>query len=297
MGADIPYWQVPMNPGTDPIRIVERTNQKADMHTSDWSAHWHESLELQYILEGSATFFCGDQYETLMPGDVMFAGWCVPHTTMDFEDGTRYYVIQLNPSFLLSDAEGGQLARYQDLLSVDAFAFARFIRQDGVLTQLLQRIIRAWTDQPFGWDLEFKSALLGLFHHLFTRHYHPACQHAAAGTGSRSLRCAVGVMEYLYHHYREVIRLEDLSARLGVSKSYLCNSFRTHTGKTISAYTNERRCFMACTLLSSGVGISQAAASVGFNDYNYFSRTFKKIVGASPSEYQSRLRQTQKKDP
>ena len=46
------YWQVPMPEWDFPVRITERTNQKIDITTSDWSLHWHESLEFQLILQG-----------------------------------------------------------------------------------------------------------------------------------------------------------------------------------------------------------------------------------------------------
>ena len=46
------YWQPPLPEWDLPIRIVERTNQKIDITISDWSMHWHEELEFQYILSG-----------------------------------------------------------------------------------------------------------------------------------------------------------------------------------------------------------------------------------------------------
>ena len=66
------YWQVPMPEWDFPVRITERTNQKIDITTSDWSLHWHESLEFQLILQGAITLSCNGQTETLHPGDVFF---------------------------------------------------------------------------------------------------------------------------------------------------------------------------------------------------------------------------------
>ena len=59
------YWQVPMPEWDFPVRITERTNQKIDITTSDWSLHWHESLEFQLILQGAITLSCNGQTETL----------------------------------------------------------------------------------------------------------------------------------------------------------------------------------------------------------------------------------------
>ncbi|MDF2567034.1 MAG: hypothetical protein K0R90_490 [Oscillospiraceae bacterium] len=71
----------------------------------------------------------------------------------------------------------------------------------------------------------------------------------------------------------------------------MCRIFKQCTGTTIVEYVNQLRCKKAISLINDGETISQAAALVGYNDYNYFSRTFKKIYGMSPT---SLIKQTSK---
>ena len=51
LSESIYYWQVPMPEWDFPIRITKRFNCKEDIQISDWSLHWHEHLEFQFILK------------------------------------------------------------------------------------------------------------------------------------------------------------------------------------------------------------------------------------------------------
>lgn len=270
------------------IRISERTNQQVDITTSDWSVHWHESIEIQYVVEGAVTYFCNNRYETLGPGDVLFAGWCVPHTSMDFVDGTRYYVIQFYPTVLFNGTGNQQLSKYVNYLTVSANELNCFIRQDAALTGLLRSAIEAYTQQSFGWELGVYASLLGVISRMIRCHSRISGQTGQPGQGS-SLACTRRVMSYLFQHQTEAVSLDQMAQELGLSKSYICSCFRKHTGKTVVNYLNEFRCHRAIALLRSGNSITQAASSVGFSDHNYFSRVFKKAIGQSPSAFLRRL--------
>ena len=41
--------------------------------------------------------------------------------------------------------------------------------------------------------------------------------------------------------------------------------------------------------METGSSVTQAALSVGFNDYNYFSRIFKRVIGCRPSDSMKRV--------
>ncbi len=49
-------------------------------------------------------------------------------------------------------------------------------------------------------------------------------------------------------------------------------------------YINRMRCYRAISLIEGGVSVTQAAQEVGYSDYNYFSRIFKKTIGISPTD-------------
>ena len=64
--------------------------------------------------------------------------------------------------------------------------------------------------------------------------------------------------------------------------------FKKETGSTVIAYLTQVRMTKAMELLSDcRRKIYEVAELVGYRDVAYFSATFKKATGISPSEYQS----------
>jgi AraC-like DNA-binding protein len=85
--------------------------------------------------------------------------------------------------------------------------------------------------------------------------------------------------------------LEQLAEEARVSVTYLCRHFKNYTGKTIVEYLIERRIHAAIWKLREGNDkVLSIALQCGFNDLAYFNRTFKAIVGATPSAYRARFR-------
>lgn len=98
------------------------------------------------------------------------------------------------------------------------------------------------------------------------------------------------VSEYILNHYAEPIKLKDLSSYIGLSPSYLQVIFKEITGTSPIDYLINVRINKAKELFKDGISnIAEVADAVGFNDPFYFSRTFKKLEGISPSEYYKRL--------
>lgn len=98
------------------------------------------------------------------------------------------------------------------------------------------------------------------------------------------LRRAVTIIE---RRFRDPIQLGTVAEECGVSAGYLSRLFSSHLGRTFSEYTNKVRIDVALRLLSEGEqSIKEIAYDVGYQDPNYFSRVFKRVVGYSPSDYQ-----------
>lgn len=93
---------------------------------------------------------------------------------------------------------------------------------------------------------------------------------------------------FLQQNYSRSISVEDAAHQAGVSRSYLYRAFQAEFGCSPSAYLTRYRLQRACQLLRySPLTVSAVAASVGFEDPFYFSRTFRKELGVSPTEYKA----------
>lgn len=82
------------------------------------------------------------------------------------------------------------------------------------------------------------------------------------------------------------LRVEDIARQTNYSRAYIFREFKRATGKSIIAYYNERRIRRSAELLSTtALSVREIAECLGFDTPNYFSKSFKRIIGVTPTVY------------
>lgn len=100
-----------------------------------------------------------------------------------------------------------------------------------------------------------------------------------------NMRRVEKIVNYMTENYSKSITLEELAVNAHISPSYLGSIFKMVTGKSTIDYLIEIRMNKAKVLLKDGYSVSETSKIVGFSDIFYFSKTFKKHEGVSPSTY------------
>ena len=86
--------------------------------------------------------------------------------------------------------------------------------------------------------------------------------------------------------YREPLDVGALAAVACMSPAHFTRSFKTAFGETPHRYLQRRRIERAMEhLRRSERSVSEVCVDVGWSSFATFSRTFREIVGCSPSEY------------
>lgn len=93
--------------------------------------------------------------------------------------------------------------------------------------------------------------------------------------------------DFIWIHMSEPLTLQRICKEFGVSQPYVSRFFRKYEGTSFSNYLTEIRIKKAKELLNQNKDmlIKDVASMVGYNDQFYFSRIFRSVVGASPTEY------------
>ena len=95
---------------------------------------------------------------------------------------------------------------------------------------------------------------------------------------------------YFNEHYNEEINIEEYAQSHNMSTSWFIRNFKQYTGFTPLQYILSVRIYNAEALLKSNMyNITEVASIVGYDNPLYFSRTFKKLKGISPSEYRNSI--------
>jgi len=134
----------------------------------------------------------------------------------------------------------------------------------------------------------------GLLSELAASREAPGADAAAdAGGTAEPPGGAVGrVIEYVKEHYRETIRISRLARLVGHHPVYLGRLFKQKTGYSIPEYVHRLRIAEARKLLRrTNHKIAYIAQQLGYHDPDAFTGKFKAMVGVTPSEYRSGVRQ------
>lgn len=105
--------------------------------------------------------------------------------------------------------------------------------------------------------------------------------------------CVLKTLAYLHQYYPDNHTIAEISFQLGYSESYLYKRFKEEMGLTINQYKTKYRILKALKYMADQphLKIYEIADAVGFSDYNYFNRVFKKIIGMNASDYKEKLQE------
>lgn len=99
---------------------------------------------------------------------------------------------------------------------------------------------------------------------------------------------------YIAENIGEELTRKRLAQSIHFSEDYLARLFKKETGKSISTYVMEQRMELAKSyILETNRSISDIALTVGYNNFSYFSKTFKDYTGKTPNEYRVFAKKTQ----
>ena len=109
------------------------------------------------------------------------------------------------------------------------------------------------------------------------------------GDASGNIRDVVReAAQYIDQNYYEELTLVSLSAKYCVESSYFSRMFKQETGKNLMLYITDKRVEKAKEIMKqSQISMAEIAFMVGYDDYTYFSKVFKKVTGMSPREYRN----------
>ena len=105
-----------------------------------------------------------------------------------------------------------------------------------------------------------------------------------------SNRYVSAAIEYIEDHYPDSdFSLGALAESMSVSEGHISRLFKAETDISINNYLTKYRIKMAMDYLKDvQVKVYEVAEKVGYQDIAYFSNTFKKLVGKTPSDYQTK---------
>lgn len=104
-------------------------------------------------------------------------------------------------------------------------------------------------------------------------------------TNTRSFESIEKAIAFIQNNFARKITLDEISKEVFLNKYTLCKEFKRYTGQTVFENINKFRIQKAAEYLGQGYSVTETAILCGFDSLSFFSKTFKKYMGESPSVF------------
>ena len=100
---------------------------------------------------------------------------------------------------------------------------------------------------------------------------------------------SIQIDNYINYHLTEPIGVKDICAHFRIGKTHLYEISKKIYGSGVAEHIRDLRITKAKTLLTENpdLNIKEAYCLCGYNDYDYFITTFKRITGMSPAQFRN----------
>jgi len=253
--------------------------------------HRHNEAQLTYIASGEGTIVAGTNMQVFKPGDIFFLG---PNQAHIFKSDPQYFeadsLLRINTLTIFFDPETKLSALFQlpEMQLIKQFVDQHaggFKIPAGYRAPVLERMLTVKDARNAGRMAEFVQLLQFLYS---IRQQLTPLTDGALDKMSDTEGIRIGhIYNFAMQNYPSAISLDDIAAEVHMTPQAFCRYFKKHTGNTFITFLNKLRINEACKMMSIAKveGISSVAYACGFNSITNFNRTFKAIMGSSPTQY------------
>ena len=258
---------------SDSGMFVKRFGAHVNVPMKDY-AHRDDYFILALMTAGKASVNVDFAKKELRAGEILILSPWQVHSKPSGDGGG--WMLAFSPEGL-RDAEARTLEEYS--ISPCSLALPENAVKDlDALCSMLERN---------GGDLCLATALVAAVVRLVLL----SLECSAGCVSGRCREITLRLKRLLDRHMTEEKRPSEYASMLNISEVYLNEAVKGATGLSAGDYIRRRVMVQAMRQMSYTASSSKEIAfSLGYMDYAYFSRLFKKVTGKSPMEYRKNLK-------
>jgi len=235
--------------------------------------HWHEYIELHYVVKGSVSIKVNNIEITAFSEDLVLINSNELHSGASLEERTQAIVVVFDIKMFSRELAGRNII------------FRSLMKNDPYISKLLKDIYSEYQEQQIGYQLCCKGILMCLVSHL-VRHYNlEELTNQDNLKRVKNLERLNQTIAYIQDHFTESLSNKKLAEMIHLSEGRFNHLFKESMEVAPQQYISRLRLKKAAELLrTENMSVSEIAYVVGFNDYNHFGRIFKRHYGCTPTQ-------------
>lgn len=269
---------------------------------SDLKIHTHDFIEIVYVYDGKGYHIYNDVTYPVSKGELYIINSRTPHCFYPTDKSNSEHLVVYNlcflPEFISSInihlpilVELSDIMLYKSLYP-DEIIYSPDLKLSGSMRteieQLYEKMYLEFTSKGINYVELLRLSLCELLLkiHRFYQQNHASPESAVIKYRHQLIPDCI---QYLRENYSKKVTIEELSNNFFLSKSYLSSLFKKATGSGVVEYLQHIRIERACELLTNTtLSITEISTQVGYTDYRFFNKSFKKITGVTAHEYRKK---------
>ena len=246
----------------------------------EWGiAHWHQRMELVYVIQGRCEITIGNTKRIYEPGDLAVIHSGEVHSVSDVED-SALYVCTFDSRMLQQFCS--ETKEVCHCITADMLADAGI---QNVVLQCFEGIFCESNKDDAHNEILILADLFRLYG-LLVQHFE---QEPDGNTRNKAkLQQFQEALRYIEENYTDNITLQDVAQTINYNATYVSTLFGVYTGLNFKTYLDSFRVHKAVKMLKgSCCTIADISAQCGFSNIRTFNNVFRKVTGMTPSEFRN----------
>lgn len=248
----------------------------------------HDFWEMVYVDKGKVLIKRDDEEINLSQGEIIFHKPNEFHSIRALDSSPNFFVISFNSSSPLMV----YFEKYHTTLNKTLKPFISSIIKEAENTYVipkndpsLKKLIKK-ENYTIGGEQLIKTYLEQLLIFLVRNLTKKDDTYVFPTKESMETHIVSSTKALLENSVETNLRINDICAQLGYSKSYLSKLFKEQTGETLANYATKAKINYSKKLIRDGnFNFTEISDRLSFDNPQYFSRVFKRVTGMTPSEF------------
>ncbi|MCG2792989.1 MAG: AraC family transcriptional regulator [Weeksellaceae bacterium] len=251
-----------------------------------WAYHYHPEIELVCVISGNGSRHVGYHKSNYTDGDLVLIGSHIPHSGFGVNsvDPHEEIVLQFKEKIVSFPKEVEEMASLERLIAKAQFGIMFGSKVKRKILPQLYKILETENSKRYFILLNI------LFELAETKDYvllnKEVMPHSVISKNKERLQ---SIFTFVEKNYDKDIDIHEMASLANLTLPAFCSFFKKTTKLTFTDFINQYRIHKACNLMVQGKSVSESCYETGYNSISYFSRTFKKYMGKTPTEFNLEL--------